>query len=110
MAHNRKLVLGGVALVKARIKNEVQAISQVRDELEPLLISSGWFPAAPFGWVGLNFRFGLKAESEPHFQRISRKHGDLPIAIEVDTHHLLEIQAEPVGLLRLNGQRKGILR
>lgn len=95
MAHNRKLVLGGVALVKARLKNECQAMSQVRDELEPLLISSGWFPDAPFGWVGLIFRFGLKTESEPHFQRINKKHGDLPIAIEVDTHHLLDIHTDP---------------
>jgi hypothetical protein len=95
MAHNRKLVLGGVALVKARLKNECQAMSQVRDELEPLLIRSGWFPAAPFGWVGLILRFGLKTEIEPHYQRISKRHGDLPIAIEVDTHHLLEIHTDP---------------
>jgi hypothetical protein len=95
MAHNRKLVLGGVALVKARLKNDCQAMVRVCDELEPILISSGWFPAAPFRWVGLIIRYGLKTESEPHFQRISKKHGDLPIAIEIDTDHLLDIHTEP---------------
>jgi hypothetical protein len=95
MAHNRKLVLGGVALVKARLKNVGQAMVRVCDELEPALITSGWFPAAPFRAVSLIIRFGLQTESEPHFQRISKKYGDLPIAIEVDTHHLLDIHTEP---------------
>jgi hypothetical protein len=95
MAHNRKLVIGGVALVKARLKNTGPAMTQVCDELEPVLIGSGWFPAAPFRWVGLIIRYGLKTESEPHYQRINKKHGDLPIAVEVDTHHLLDIHTEP---------------
>jgi hypothetical protein len=98
MAHNRKLVIGGVALVKARLKNDGPAMVQVCDELEPVLISSGWFPAAPFRWVGLIIRYGLKTESEPHYQRINQTHGDLPIAVEVDTHHLLEIHTEPARL------------
>lgn len=44
MAHNRKLVIGGVALVKARIpiKAETAALHQVRDEIEGELISSGY--------------------------------------------------------------------
>jgi len=95
MAHNRKLVLGGVALVKARLKNTGPAMDRVRDELEGVLIGAGWFPAAPFRWVGLIIRYGLKTESEPHFQRINKTHGDLPIAVEVDTHHLLDIHTDP---------------
>ncbi len=95
MAHNRKLVLGGVALVKAQLKNDCQAMAGVRDELESVLISSGWFPDAPFRWVGLIIRYGLKTESEPHYQPINKKHGDLPIAVEVDTNHLLEIHTDP---------------
>ena len=95
MTHNRKLVIGGVALVKARLKNTGPAMTQVCDELEPLLIGSDWFPAAPFRWVGLIIRYGLKTESEPHYQRINKTHGDLPIAVEVDTHHLLDIHTEP---------------
>ena len=95
MAHDRKLVIGGVALVKARLKNDGPAMDRVRDELESVIIKAGWFPAAPFRWVGLIIRFGLKTESEPHYQRINKTHGDLPIAVEVDTHQLLEIHTEP---------------
>jgi len=60
MAHNRKLVIGGVALVKARLKNDVQAMSAVRDELEKLLLDCDFFAAAPFKWIGLIIRFGLE--------------------------------------------------
>ena len=95
MAHNRRLVIGGVALVKVRLKNTGPAMTQVCDELEAVLIGAGWFPAAPFRWVGLIIRYGLKTESEPHYQRINKTHGDLPIAIEVDTNHVLEIHREP---------------
>ncbi|MCX6894356.1 MAG: Imm39 family immunity protein [Verrucomicrobia bacterium] len=94
MAHNRKLVFSGVALVKARLKNEIPAMSQVRDELEQVLIAAGWFPAAPFRWVGITFRYGLKTESEPHFQGINKKHGDLSIAVELDTNRILEIHTD----------------
>jgi hypothetical protein len=70
-------------------------MDQVREELEPVLVRAGWFPTAPFRWVGLIIRYGLKTESEPHYQRINKTHGDLPIAVEVDTHHLLDIHTDP---------------
>jgi hypothetical protein len=95
MAHDRKLVLGAVALVKARVRNDMPAMAQIRDELEPLLVASGWFPNAPFRWVSLMIRYGLKTSHHPQFERISKKHGDLPIAVEVDTTHLLEIHTDP---------------
>jgi hypothetical protein len=94
MAHNRKLVLGGVALVKARLKNTGPAMDHVRDEVERIIISAGWFPSAPFQWVGLIIRYGLKTESEPHYQRINKTHGDLPISVEVDANHLLDIHTD----------------
>jgi hypothetical protein len=36
----------------------------------------------------LIFRYGLKNDEEPSYQRINKKHGDLPVAIELDTHEL----------------------
>jgi predicted Zn-dependent protease with MMP-like domain len=92
MAHNRKLVLGGVALTMARIphKLDAAAANHVRDELEQEMIQSGYLDRAPFKWVGLIIRYGLVDEIEPHYQKISAKHGDLPLAIEIDTHRLLD--------------------
>lgn len=93
MAHNRKLVLSGVALTKARIpaKANGAAATHVRDELEKEIIQSGYLDNAPFQWVGLIIRYGLVDETEPHYQKISAKHGDLPLAIEIDVHRLLDV-------------------
>ena len=91
MAHNRKLVIGSVALTMARVpaKTMGRAANRVRDEIENEIINSNYLENAPFQWVGLIIRDGLVNETEPHYERISKKHGDLPIAIEIDVHRLL---------------------
>ncbi|MDO9474592.1 MAG: Imm39 family immunity protein [Caulobacter sp.] len=96
MAHNRKLVLSGVALTKARIPPRPNALaaSRVRDELEREIIDSQYLEGAPFRWVGLIIRYGLKDETEPHYEAINDKDGDLPLAIEVDVHRLLDVSED----------------
>jgi hypothetical protein len=95
MAHNRKLVLGGVALTLGRgNRYEISVMTEVRDELEALIISCGYLDNAPFKWVGLILRYGLKNEDEPHYQRVNKKYGDLPVAIELDTHELRHASRE----------------
>ena len=94
MAHNRKLVIGGVALVKAKLKHDVAAMSAVRDEIETLLVQSNFLAGAPFKWVGLVIRFGLEDKFEPLYQRINKTHGDLPVSIEVDAHPLVGADME----------------
>lgn len=85
--HNRKLGLVGVALTKAKNnRRDVEALSQVRDEIERLLIDSHYLVDAPFSWVTLSIRFGLKDDSTPSYGKINKRYGDLPLAIEVDTH------------------------
>jgi hypothetical protein len=87
--HNRKLGLTGVALTKARNrKHDVTALSSVRDELERVIIEDGYLEGAPFSWITISIRFGIKSETEPHFQPINAKYGDLPLAIEVETSKL----------------------
>jgi hypothetical protein len=92
MAHNRKLVLSGIALTKARIppKPNAAAANRVRDELEQEIVQSGYLESAPFKWVGLSIRYGLVDETRPHYQKIDSKDGELPLAIEIDVHRLLE--------------------
>ena len=88
--HNRKLGILGVALVKARFpKCTGSALDTVRNELEAHLISSGVLTGAPFFWVTIAIRYGLKDQEQPVFQRINQKYGDLPLAIEVDSHRIL---------------------
>lgn len=87
--HGRKLGLVGVALTKARNnRKDVEALSQVRDEIEGLLIDSHYLVNAPFSWVTLSIRFGLKDDSTPSYGKINKRYGDLPLAIEVDAHSM----------------------
>jgi hypothetical protein len=58
MAHNRKLVLGAGALTTAKVRGDIPAMTEIRDELEQIMISSGYFIEAPFLWVGLILRYG----------------------------------------------------
>ena len=92
MAHDRKLVLGGVALTMARVKHKLAgpAMDRVRDDLEKEILHTEYLAHAPFKWVSLIIREGLVDEVKPHYQRISRKYGDLPLAIEIDVHRLLD--------------------
>ena len=89
MAHNRKLVLSAVSLTQARIRNVIPVAAEVRDELERLVIKSGYLNNAPFTWVGLILRFGLINGEKPEYDKIDKKDGELPLAIEIDTNELL---------------------
>ena len=91
MAHNRKLVLGGVALTKARIpaRQNAAAANLVRDELEREMVASSYLLNAPFSWVGLIVRYGLRDEAVPHYETIDTEDGELAVAIEIDVCRLL---------------------
>lgn len=85
MAHNRKLVLGGVSLTTATLDVPIERVaSDVRDEIESLIIMSGYLESAPFSWISLILKFGLKDDDKPSYRRINSKYGDLPISIEMD--------------------------
>lgn len=89
MPHNRKLGLCGVSLTTARCnQHDLPVMSEIQNEVEALMISSGFLQEAPFKWVTLALRYGLKYEDEPHYMRVNKKYGDLPLGIELDTHDL----------------------
>jgi hypothetical protein len=89
--HNRKLGLSMVSLTKARPpRHDIDVATAVKNELEAVLLSSGYLDDAPFKWVTIVLRYGLKNEEKPHYQVINKKYGDLPLAIELDTHELIK--------------------
>ena len=61
---------------------------EVNEQLESEMLAVDFLKGAPFKWIGLILRFGLVNEDIPHYQRINKKYGDLPVAIELDTHEL----------------------
>jgi hypothetical protein len=72
------------------------AMQAVRAELEQVLLESAFFENAPFEWIGLIIRYGLKDEFDPEYQKVDKVHGDLPIAIEVDSNRLIKADIEAV--------------
>ncbi len=89
MAHNRHLALGGASLTAARLNRHFMPVMcEVNEELESEIAAIDFLKGAPFKWIGLILRFGLVNEDVPHYQRINKKYGDMPVAIELDTHEL----------------------
>jgi hypothetical protein len=95
--HNRRLVLGGsdLIMIKSRLPNVIwEASANTQDELEGLIVGSGYLHDAPFWWVNLAMLYGLVESAVPQYSRISKKYGDLPLGIEVDTHRMLDAPLE----------------
>jgi hypothetical protein len=97
--HNRKLGLSGVSLTKSRLnRRSGKALDDARDEIEQIIIGSGYLEDAPFSWVTIAVRYGLKNDVEPSYRAVNKKYGDLPLSIEVDTHELIDSSLEELKL------------
>jgi hypothetical protein len=94
--HNRKLVLGAVALVPGRVRHSASAATEVRDEVEAMMVQHGFLTGAPFEWIGLILRYGHYNAEAPELESINVKDGDLPVSIELDMHELQGVSKEQV--------------
>ncbi len=96
MAHNRKIVLSGASMTMARLNRlkDFEVAPEVMNDIESLMLSTGYLNNAPFTWVGLSLRYGLKNEDVPHYQGIDKNDGEIALAIELDTHELLHASHE----------------
>lgn len=90
----RRLAIGGVALVEARLGKINPVLMQILEEFNQWLLDDGWPGPAPFQYVSLIIRFGLKDDLEPEIGRVNKKYGELAVSIEVDTHPLLKRDME----------------
>ena len=96
--HNRKFVPGGVALVKGRLRS-LDYMDQ--DGIEALILKQkNFLENAPFKWVGLIYRYGIKNTLKPYYQRINQKYGDIPVAIELNMEVLQAADRISIDLLR----------
>ena len=85
--HGRKLALSGIALTMAQYNQYDDSVSEtVRNQVEQIFIDTAFFQATPFSWITLAVRYGLKNDPKPIYQRINKKYGDLPLAIEIDVN------------------------
>jgi hypothetical protein len=110
MAHNRKLVLSGVALTTARNnRNDIEVGTEIMNELGQIIIESEFLNEAPFRWVGLTLRYGLKDEDGPHYDVIDENDGELPVAIELDTRGLQAASREELKELFMIATLKSLI-
>ncbi len=84
MTDQRVLLIGGVSLIKGRVKEAGIAMKEICDELEPLLQGIGFVENAPFNTVSMIIRFGEKTDLTPEYGPISKRHSELPVAVEME--------------------------
>ena len=98
--HDRKLGLSGIALTQQKNnRHDTKALTAVRDALGKALVEAKYFDAVPFSWVTIAIRYGLKNDDIPVYQGINKKYGDLPLAIEIDTHELIGASFDDLRLI-----------
>jgi hypothetical protein len=98
--HDRKIVFAGVALTRGSMKHDWKILNALQDYVERMMIDSGYLENAPFLWIGIVFRYGLKNETVPHYRRINKKYGELGLALELDMRVLLTADETDVDLLK----------
>jgi len=84
MAEQRILLIGGVSLVKGRVREAGLAMKEICDEMEPMLKEIGFVNDAPFKTVNLIIRFGEKTDLTPDYGPIDKRHSELPVAVEME--------------------------
>jgi hypothetical protein len=84
MSDPRILLIGGVSLIKGRVKEAGLAMKEICDDLEPLLKEIGFVDNAPFKTVSMIIRFGEKTDLTPDYEPISKRHSELPVAVEME--------------------------
>ena len=71
--HNRKLGLSGITLTEQKNnRHDAKALTAVRDPVEKVMIESRYLEGAPFSWVTIAVRYGLKNDDKPR-KRPNRK-------------------------------------
>lgn len=88
MSNQRILLIGGVSLIKGRVKEAGLVMKEICDDLEPLLQEIGFVSSAPFKTVSMIIRFGDKTDLTPDYEPINQRHSELPVAVEIELSSL----------------------
>ena len=79
---SKRIVIGGVGLVKGHVSGVGAALIAACELLEDRLETSGWFPEVPFTSINYIIRLGTQHSRPPPVGAI-RMNGELQTAIEV---------------------------
>ncbi|KJG37390.1 hypothetical protein UA32_12820 [Photobacterium angustum] len=84
MADQRILLIGGVSLMKGRVKEAGPVMREICDELEPMLQDIGFLNEAPFKTISMIICFGEKDDLTPQYDPINKRHSELPVGVELE--------------------------
>jgi len=94
MDNVRNLVVGGVSLVKCKVRGFGSTVLNVRNMLEPELQKNGYLIGAPFRTVSLILRFTNCDNPNPEIGEIEVHRSLLPVAVELDAKHLETLNSQ----------------
>lgn len=96
---DRRIGFIGVALVRGKVKHDFSIWKAIKQCLDYIIRNINFTNNAPFLWISLAYRYGIKNDLTVEFQRIDKKYGDLPIAIELDMEILQWADSHNLGLM-----------
>lgn len=80
------VLIGGVGLVKGRIKNIGQAMVSVCDEVKPLIEQSNAFDNMPFKEINMVIRWSEESINEPEIGPLRKSMQILEVATTISLH------------------------
>ncbi len=102
MTLKKCFVLGGVGLVKGRVRESQGAMIQITREINPFLVESNTLENAPFSLLNGCILYGNRFDPFKKVGPINRTHDELPFSVEVEMLPLKLANKETVHLAFIN--------
>ena len=92
---NYPILIGGVGLVKGRIKNLGQAMAAVCEEVRPLIEQSNAFEGMPFKEINMVIRWDENSVSEPEIGPLRKSNQSLEVSTTISLREGKAVENEP---------------
>ena len=91
MTTKRHILIGAVALVKGKVREDGKVMVSICDEFEQYFISNKLLEGAPFQVVSLIIRYGNQA-GEPEIGKINKKYSELEVAVGLPMEEIKKLK------------------
>jgi len=89
------VLIGGVGLVKGRIKNIGQAMASVCEEIKPVIEQSKAFDEMPFKEINMIIRWGNERIEAPEIGSLRKAKNSLEVATTISLSEGKEVENSP---------------
>ncbi|MEH6713913.1 MAG: Imm39 family immunity protein [Paraglaciecola polaris] len=95
------VLIGGVGLIKGRIKNIGQAMVSVCDEVKPVIEQSNAFEGMPFNEINMVIRWAEESINEPEIGPLRKTKQSLEVATTISLREGKAVENNPEQLKSL---------